>query len=149
MGGKKFRFSLERVLSVRRHETECAREHLGTTSRERREQEEHVRHMQHRLAGCASAPSGRIDPVALRRQEVFRQQAQHRLDAARAELDDRRGRERQARQELRRKHGAEESLQLMRDREAVRHRKARQEAEAAFLVEQAIAGFFRKQAGVR
>ena len=36
MAGKKFRFSLESVLKLRRYETERARQRLGKTARERR-----------------------------------------------------------------------------------------------------------------
>ncbi len=145
MAGKKFRFSLESVLKLRKHETERARQHLGRVARERQEQEEHVRHMRHRLMSFGGAVTGVIDPVALQRQAAFRQDARHRYEQARTELATRQQREGQAREALRQKHGAEESLHILREKEEAVHKKAQQDAEGAFLDEQAISGFFRKQ----
>ena len=147
MAGKKFRFSLESVLKVRRHETERARQHLGRAAHARQEQEEHVRHMRHRLMTFSGAASvGVVDSVALQRQVAFRQDAQHRYDQARTELVLRQQHEGEARRELQQKHSAEESLQVLREKEETLHKKAEQEAEDAFLDEQAISGFFRKKA---
>ena len=147
MAGKKFRFSLESVLKLRRHETERARRHLGSAARARQDQEEHVRHMRHRLMTFTGAATvGLVDSVALQRQGAFRQDAQHRYDQARTELAQRQQHEGQARRALREKHSAEESLQVLREKEQTLHKKAQQEAEDAFLDEQAIAGFFRKKA---
>ena len=144
MAGKKFRFSLESVLKLRRHETERARQYLGAAARERREQEEQVRHMQHRLVSLKGPTTGVLDPIALRRQAAFRQDAQHRVDQASAELAQRRQREGQARLVLQKKHRAEESLQILREKEEARHKKEQEDAEGAFLDEQAISGFSRK-----
>ena len=147
MAGKKFRFSLESVLKLRKHETERARQHLGRAARARQEQEEHVRHMRHRLMTFSGAVTvGVVDPVALQRQVAFRRDAQHRYDQARTELSLRQQHEGEARRELRQKHSAEESLHVLREKEEALHKKAQQEAEDAFLDEQAVSGFFRKKA---
>ena len=147
MAGKKFRFSLESVLKLRRHETERARQHLGWAARARQEQEEQVRHMRHRLMTFSGAATvGVVDTIALQRQVAFRQDAQHRYDQARTELALRQQHEGQARRTLREKHSAEESLQTLREKEEMLHKKAQQQAENAFLDEQAISGFFRKKA---
>ena len=146
MAGKKFRFSLESVLTLRRHETERARQHLGRAAHARQEQEAHVRHMRHRLMTFSGTTAGLVDPVALRRQGAFRQDAQHRYDQARSELRTRHQHEKEARRHLRTKHTAEEGLQVLREKEETVHKKAQQQAEDAFLDEQALAGFFRKQA---
>ena len=145
MAGKKFRFSLESVLKLRRHETERARQHLGQASRARQDQEEHVRHMRHRLMAFGGVAAGVIDPVALRRQAAFRQDAQHRYEQARSELVRRQQHEGEARQVLHEKHRAEESLEILREKEETHHKKEQQDAEGAFLDEQAISGFFRKR----
>ncbi len=144
MAGKKFRFSLESVLKLRRHETECARQDLGKATRACREQEDHVRHMQHRLMSFAGFAPGVMDPLALRRQAAFRKDAQRRVEQARQELAQRQQREGQARQELQQKHSAEEALQILREKEEAVHKKEQQDAEGAFLDEQAISGFSRK-----
>ncbi len=147
MAGKKFRFSLESVLKLRKHETEHARQDLGRAARARQDQEEHVRHMRHRLMTFSGAVTvGVVDPVALQRQVAFRQDAQRQYDQARTELALRQQREGEARRELQQKHSAEESLQVLREKEEVLHKKAQQDAEDAFLDEQAISGFHRKKA---
>ena len=145
MAGKKFRFSLESVLKLRRYETERARQRLGRTALERQEQEEQVQHTQQRLMRLVGAATGVVDPVSLRRQDAFRSDAQRHYDQACTELDARHLREGQARQHLQTKHGAEESLQILREKEAVHHKKEQDDAEGAFLDEQAIASFSRKR----
>ena len=145
MAGKKFRFSLESVLKLRRHETERARQHLGRTARERQEQEEHVRHMRHRLMACSGAVARVVEPIALQRQAAFRQDARQRYEKARTELATRKQHEGQARETLQKKHGAEESLQILCEKEEALHKKEQQDAEGAFLDEQAISGFSRKR----
>ena len=49
MAGKKFRFSLESVLKLRRYETERARQRLERTAHERQQQEEQVQHTQQQV----------------------------------------------------------------------------------------------------
>ena len=144
MAGKKFRFSLESVLKLRRHETERARQHLGRAVHERRQQEEHVRHMRHRLMTFAGVV-GLADPVSMQREAAFRQDAQHRYDQACGQLAARRQAEGLAREELQKTHRAEESLQILCEQEEAHHKKAQQEAEDAFLDEQAISGYLRKR----
>ena len=146
MAGKKFRFSLETVLKLRRHETERARQHLGRTARERREQEEHVRHMQHRLMTFAGVAVARVvDSISLQRKDAFRKDARQRYEKARTELATRKQYEGQARETLQKKHGAAESLQILCEKEEALHKKEQQDAEGAFLDEQAISGFSRKR----
>ncbi len=145
MAGKKFRFSLESVLKLRRYETERARQHLGRAALDRQEQEERVQRRKQHLMRLVGAPPGAADPESLRRQAAFRSDAQRHYDQARDELDARRHREGQAREHLRTKHSAEESLQILREQEAAQHKKAQDHAEDAFLDEQAIAGFIRKR----
>lgn len=145
MVGKKFRFSLESVLKLRRYETERARQHLGQAMLDRQEQEEHVRQSEHRLRELIPLASGVVDPESLRRQAAFRSDAQRHYDQARTELDARHHREGQARDHLRTKHSEEESLHILREKEAVHHKKERDDAEGDFLDEQAITGFFRKR----
>ncbi|MFB3131365.1 MAG: flagellar FliJ family protein [Rhodothermales bacterium] len=145
MAGKKFRFSLESVLKLRRYETERARQHLGRAALDRQQQQEQVRHRQQRLMRLDGSATGVVEPESLRRQAAFRSDAQRHYDQARDELDARRHREGQAREHLRTKHSGEESLQILREQEAAQHKKAQDHAEDAFLDEQAIAGFIRKR----
>ena len=145
MAGKKFRFSLESVLTLRRYETERARQHLGQAAHDRQEQEEQVQRVKQRLMRLVGTVTSHVDPVSLRRKAAFRADAQRHYDQACSELDVRRQREGQAREYLLAKHGAEESLHVLREQEAVLHKKEQDAAEGAFLDEQAIAGFIRKR----
>ena len=144
MAGKKFRFSLESVLKLRRYETERARQHLGQAALDRQQQEEQVRHGQQRLIHLVGSAAGVVEPESLRRQAAFRSDAQRHYDQACTELEARQQREGQAREHLRTKHSAEESLQILREKEAVHHKKEQDDAEGDFLDEQAITGFLRK-----
>ena len=145
MAGKKFRFSLESVLKLRRYETERARQHLGRAALDCQEQEEQVQHTRQRLMRFTEAEMGVVDPESLRRQAAFRGDAQRHYDQAHAELGARRQREGQAREHLRAKHSAEESLQILREKEAAHHKKEQDDAEGDSLDEQAITGFVRKR----
>lgn len=145
MAGKKFRFSLESVLKLRRYETERARQHLGQAMLDRQQQEEQVRHTEERLMRLIGSAAAVVDPESLRRQAAFRSDARRRYDRACIELDDRREREGQACEDLRAKHSAKESLKILREQEAAHHKKEQDDAEGDFLDEQAITGFFRKQ----
>ena len=144
MAGKKFRFSLESVLKLRRYETERARQHLGKAVLDRQEQEAQVWHSQQRLLGLTASATGVVDPESLRRQAAFRSDAQRHYDQACNELDACRQHEGQAREHLRTKHSAEESLHILQEKEAAHHKKEQDDAEGDFLDEQAITGFFRK-----
>ena len=144
MAGKKFRFSLESVFKLRRYETERARQHLGQAAHECRQQEEQVHHGQQRLMRLVGSATGVVEPELLRRQAAFQSDAQRHYDQACTELEARQQREGQAREHLRAKHSAEESLQILREKEAAHHKKEQDDAEGEFLDEQAIAGFFRK-----
>ena len=88
---------------------------------------------------------GLADPLTLQREAAFRQDAQHRYDQARSDLTMRRRDEGQAREALQKKHQAEESLQILREKEEGLHKKTQQEAEDAFLDEQAISGSLRNR----
>lgn len=146
MAGKKFRFSLESVLKLRKHETEQARQALGRTLGERKDREAHVRESQQRIAGLADrAPTkGVLSPTAFRRQAAFQQDALKAYEKACQELDSVRQKERAARQHLRVRHGDEESIRTLRQQEHDEHKKAAADADAAFLDDQAISSFFRK-----
>jgi len=149
MKGKKFRFSLESVLKLRRYETERARQHFGQVVQARQEQEAVVLRMAQRLIDLPESDRGPVDSATLQRHDAFRQDAQRQYDQACSELASCRQREGEARQRLRQKHGAEESMHRLHEREAIDHKKAQQDAEGAFLDEQAASGYFRKQRGYR
>ncbi|MFQ5571125.1 MAG: flagellar FliJ family protein [Rhodothermales bacterium] len=145
MAGKKFRFSLESVLKLRKYETERARQSLGRATIARKNQEEQVDDLRQRLSNLPGVTPGKVDPLSLRRQAAFREDAERHYDQACEKLHSLSQREGKAREQLRSRHGAEESLHTLRRREKGQHKKEQDDAEGAFLDEQAISGFHRKR----
>lgn len=145
MGGKKFRFSLQSVLTLRTYEAEQAAQTLQQAAHARRRQEARVAQLHHTAtARTVVLPAqGRLDPRRLRREAAFQRDAERALDAARRHLDVLEARERQARDALRQRHTAEASLQTLHDHERARHHDDQQAAEIDFLDEQALTGFHR------
>lgn len=149
MSGKKFRFSLQSVLTLRTYEAEQARQTLGRAAHARRDQEARIEDLRQTAAERVPTrpASGRLDPRQLRRDAAFRRDAERALDAARRHLGVLAAREQQARDALRRRHTAEASLQTLHDREQATHRDEQHAAEIDFLDEQAITGFHRARRG--
>ncbi len=147
MSGKKFRFTLDGLLKLRRYETECTLQELTRTRTSRREQEAcieqaetHLESMNHR-----SSRLGSIRPQALRRQAAFSREARRSLAEARDELEARRREEAAAQARLMEKRMAEEGLDKLYRREKGAHQQTEAEAEASFLDEQALMRFYRSQ----
>lgn len=146
MAGKTFRFSLGSVLELRVHETEQAQHGLRRAASARQQQEAAVQQARQALGRLtAEDVPGTLSPAALRRQEVHRHAALDACEEARRGLERLRRLETQARTRLQRRHRAEASLKMLEDRERGRHRRARQQADAAFLDEQATTGFQRRR----
>ena len=149
MAGKTFRFSLQRVLDLRHHEAEEAEHALGRAVLARREQEDRLAAARQRRAeACAAAPEGPLDPAALRRRAGFLDDLRRAEAEAARQLDELRRREAEARRTLAERRRPEEALRVLRDHEATAHRRAQDEAELAFLDEQAVAGHARKRRAV-
>ena len=147
MADKSFRFPLERVLSVRRHEVEAARRCLTCRIQDRRRQEARLAEMRERLAALEA--TSREEPVGLavlQQNYAFRQEAWHAVEAARRTLEDLQRLEEEARQELLAKRQAEEALQTLADQARTQHRRKQEAAAASFLDEQALASFRRDRA---
>ena len=147
MPGKKFRFSLDSVLKVRRHETERARQELSQALNTTQQQENRVLEAKAHLAStAASSPaSGAVDPMALRRHAAHRADAQRALDRDSKRLERLRMAEAKARAALVKKRQAEEALQTLHDQEQAQHLQEHHAAETAFLDEQAIISHYRNQ----
>jgi len=147
MAGKKFRFSLERVLKLRRHETEQARQQLALVRRKCSTQQERVAAAKNRLEDLSlEAPgTGTFEPIAFRQHAAYRQDAQQQLDRAHRDLQQLQQTEKKAQAVLLDKSRAEEGLQTLRETEKARYLATELHAENAFLDEQAISGFHRNQ----
>ena len=146
MPGKKFRFSLESVLSLRKHETEQARQALGTALTDRKNQEEAVQQAHLTMMEMAREvpATGTTHPASLRRFDTHRHAAQRRHEEACHRLAKLRASEAQARKAVRNRHGAEASLERLRDKEHAEHRQTQEGAAQAFLDEQATSRFHRR-----
>lgn len=151
MANQSFRFPLERVLSVRRHEVEEARCLLASRIQERKQQEVRVAEARARFAALNTTGSqGKLIGLAVLRQDhAFRQDARQAVDAAQRVLENLQCLEEQARQELLTKRQAEEAIQTLADQARAQHRKKQEAATASFLDEQALAGFRRGRATKR
>jgi flagellar FliJ protein len=146
MAGKTFRFSLQRVLDLREREAEEAERALARAVRARREKEEVLAAARRRRAeACAPPATGPLDPAALRRRAGFLDDLRRAEGEAARQLDRLRRQEAEARRALMARRRPEEALRVLRDNEATAHRRAQDEAELAFLDEQAVAGHTRKQ----
>lgn len=140
MSGKKFRFSLRRVLDLRRHATDRAQ---LTLAEARAAQEAQAAQVERARAQAAERHrtrfrTGRVGTAQLRQAEAFRHDARRRLATARAALSIYEERVRQARTALQACRQAEEGLEKLREREKQQHEDAQAKAARAFLDEQAV-----------
>ncbi len=140
MPGKKFRFSLQKVLELRRHETECARQALAKAESALEAREEELQQARHRLANRRpNVASGQtLRPVTLRKEAAFREDARRAVADARRAVAAARERVTDARNQLQERQRAEEALDTLRDQEKDEHEQEQAKAETAFLDEQAI-----------
>lgn len=147
MSGKRFRFSLQRVLEHRRRTTGEAEGALSQTRQARQAQEKRVaaaRRQLHALQAQAPAPAT-TSLRGLRQHEARCQAARRACRNALTELDALLEREAAAQRRLLEARRNEESLTTLREQEHARHRKARAATEAAFLDEQAVMRHRRRQ----
>lgn len=146
MAGKRFQFSLQRVLELRQHEAEAAEQVLGTAVQRRAEGEATVAEAQARLEAFLQAEShlqsGLLD---LRRREGFRRDARRAVEQAERMLASLRRQEDQARQQLRRRKQAEDALTTLRDEQLSTFQAEAAREDLAFLDEQALSGYLRKR----
>jgi flagellar export protein FliJ len=145
MSTRKFHFSLDSVLHVRRHETESARQDLLQTMQARETGEAEVNQARERLAELNSIgfAQGQIGPQSLQRLEAYRREAQCAYVTAVEEMEQLRHLESQARAQLLEKRHAQETLHTLYEQEAQEHRQVQAAAETAFFDEQAVISFNR------
>lgn len=150
MAGKKFEFSLERVLRVRQREAEGAQRVLAQRMRERQQQEARVAEARGRMEslddGVEAGTS--LGLVSLRQGHAFRQDARRTLDEAVQALERQRALEREARRAALERRRVEEALRTLSDQERARHRQEQDAAETSLLDEQALLGFRQNRASV-
>jgi len=145
MAGKKFRFSLDGVLTVRHHQTVKAEQALDVAARARRMQEEQLAAAEANLAGLPSArPGAAIGLADIQRQAAHRSDAMKARAAARHALDASHRHEGTARRALTAARVPEEALVTLRERERAAHRTAALRAEEAVIDEHVTASYARR-----
>ncbi|HET6568466.1 MAG TPA: flagellar export protein FliJ [Rhodothermales bacterium] len=147
MAGKRFTFSLETVLRVRKHETERARQALLEAAVEREQHETLLADAHQRLQNLADSPTtgGTIGTLVFRQYDAFRRDAQRAFDMARQTLQYKQQLEEEARVDLLDRRRAEEALKNLREQQKAEHQRQEEAHDIAFLDEQAITGFTRKK----
>ena len=147
MPGKKFRFSLQSVLRLRRHQTEQAVEALTRLQQERRKLEEAIEAARQKLEQLQQELAARqtaVDPAQLRRQEAYWMKARQQLSRLEQQLARLQQQEAEARALVLERRQAEESLKRLRERQYARHLEAEAAAERAWIDEQATGAYIRK-----
>lgn len=137
MSGKKFRFSLQRVLEWRQHEKERVQQNLARILNTYNRQKDKVAAARARLD--ALTRDRHADGLtSLRQHEAFRRAAAQNLRRAEQRLEEIEQELNTVRANLHEKHREEESLQTLYEHEKQQHKKSQSDAEAAFLDEQAV-----------
>ncbi len=147
MAGKRFKFDLENVLKLRRHETERARQVLLDAAIERERHESLLADSQRRLQEItkSTTSTGTVGSITFRQHDAFRRDAQRALQQAMRALKQKQQEEEAARQQLVDRRRAEEALQNLHDQQKEAHRREQETVELAFLDEQALSSFARKK----
>ena len=139
MSGKKFRFTLDSVLTVRRHQTAKAEQVVAAAITARRNEEERLAAAEQRLAALPGANAGDVlGPADFQRQAAHRQEAMQARAAVRRSLDMARRRETTAHTALTDARRPEEALSTLRENEWDAFRKEALRAEEATLDEFAV-----------
>lgn len=146
MAGRSFRFSLDSVLRLRKHETDLARRRLERAVAARDEAERLVAEAENILSDRVMnlIPPGSTGTTTMRRIATFREDARQKLEVARHQLAELIKMEEQARRLLIERQRDEEALDQLREAEKDEHDKTAQAAELAFIDEQALSGYIRK-----
>lgn len=147
MAGKRFKFGLENVLKLRRHETERARQVLLDAALERERHEMLLADAQRRLQNLAdaTASNGTVGTLTFRQRDAFRRDAQRAREQAERALKQKQNVEDEARMQLVNRRRAEEALQNLHDQQKEEHQREQDALDLAFLDEQALSGFTRKK----
>ncbi|NNF58192.1 MAG: flagellar export protein FliJ [Rhodothermaceae bacterium] len=146
MAGKKFRFSLDHLLRLRRHQAEQAEQALAGAIRTRHDHEarlEAAEDMVQTLAAEAPTP-GTGTPADFRRFAATQQEAFRARTQARAALEVAQREESDARRALVKARQPEEALHTLQTREQAAHHQGQQRAETAILDDQANAAYCRQ-----
>jgi flagellar export protein FliJ len=140
MPGKKFRFSLQKVLELRHHETERARQSLADAEQALEQKKEQLEHAREHLDRCQRTvqEGDALRPAQLRQAGAFREDARQSVADARAAVKECRQRVEDARAELQEARQGKDAFEELRDQEKEQHDREQTKAEIAFFDEQAV-----------
>lgn len=146
MSGKKFHFSLDSVLTVRRHQAAKAEQAVAAALQARQSEEARLAEAEARLARLdAPAPGGALAPADFQRLAAHRHEAMQARTGVRRTLDAAQRREASARRALTDARRPEEALTTLRDGEWDAFRLAALRAEDAVLDEFATGAHARRR----
>ena len=151
MSGKSFHFSLDSVLRLRKHETEMVRRQLQEAAAALRRAEQLASEAEGVLSARIKAdlPAAEGGVASMQRLAGFREDARRKLNQARRKIQDLSVREEETRRELVMRRQEEETLQQLYETEKAAFIKTQEDAEMAFLDEQAVTNYNRRQSTQR
>lgn len=139
MPGKKFRFSLQKVLELHEHKTERARQSLANARQELDRKQEQLERARRRLADRQrKVQEGTVHPADLRQAGAFREDARQAVAEARTAVEAAQERVDEARSELQEARKKKKAFEELRDQERQVFDQEQKEAEIAFFDEQAV-----------
>lgn len=151
MSGKSFHFSLDSVLQLRKHETEMVRRRLQDAAAALRRAEHAAEQAENVLSDRIQAdlPAGAGGVASFQRLAGFREDARRKLNEAKRKIEVLSAREEETRRELVLRRQEEESLEQLYQEEKAAFEKTQEEAEMAFLDEQAVTTYNRQRSAQR
>ncbi|PSQ75706.1 MAG: flagellar export protein FliJ [Bacteroidetes bacterium QH_7_62_13] len=140
MPGKKFRFSLQKVLELRRHEVKRARLALADAQRDLERKQEQLEEARQSLADRQRDPEKKtgVRPQDLRKKEAFRERARRQVAEAETAVEDARQRVDEARSDFQEARQKKKAFEELRDKEKAMFDLEQEKAEIAFFDEQAV-----------
>lgn len=140
MPGKKFRFSLQKVLELHRHETERARQSLADARHDLAHKQEQLEQARRRLSDRQQDMNegAGLRPADLRQAGAFREDARQSVRRARTAVEEARQRVEEARADLQQARESKEAFEELREQEKDVFDQEQEKAEIAFFDEQAV-----------
>lgn len=147
---KRFEFSLQQVLDLRRHQRVEAERRLARIKRRINELEREAEQVQNELNAVArEALPDEVRPRDFRRRAAHREGVRARHRRLRERIDALRKRAEEAREELLERRREEESLRTLRDEEKSEHAEDAERTHQKLMDEQALTRFARNQSSNR
>jgi flagellar FliJ protein len=140
MSGKKFRFSLQKVLEVHEHEASRTRQSLMEAREELKQKQEQLEQARERLADRQGMVEEETvqHPADLRRAGALREDARQAVGEAQAAVEEAQKRVREARSRFQKARKEQRILEKLREQEKGKFDREQKKAEIEFFDEQAV-----------